>query len=288
MEELLVDETGSEIHSLNPELFNLKVGKYLSNKWVNSWGLLATTLHGSIGFDGLAAQVQKNVRQNGVEFNIMLVGSSGLGKSTIINTLFRADLSPTNQTSKLTRDTTELEKTTHVLEENGLFLKLSVIESPGFGNQLNNTGAWEPMVNYIKTQYQKYLDSEISPNRKRHIPDTRVHVVLYFVPPTGHSLRAIDIASLKAFGQVANVILVIPKADALTPEERAGFKKRVMEDVKFKNIHIFPLVKADNWETEAHHIEDSKWLARMPLAVMGSDDVSSTPLVRKTHLGVIE
>ena len=56
--------------------------------------------------------------------------------------------------------------------------------------------------------------------RERHIPDTRVHVVLFFINPSGHSLRQIDIQVLKKLGDIANVIPVIAKADTLTLEER--------------------------------------------------------------------
>lgn len=63
--------------------------------------------------------------------------------------------------------------------------------------------------------------------RERHIPDTRVHCVLFFINPSGHSLRPIDIQVMKKLGDIANVIPVIAKADSLTLSERELFKKRV-------------------------------------------------------------
>ena len=80
---------------------------------------------------------------------------------------------------------------------------------------------------YITDQYYRYNHEESSADRQRHIRDTRVSVVLYFIAPTGHGLKPLDVEAMKAISKVANLIPVIAKADALTIEERAVFKKRV-------------------------------------------------------------
>lgn len=46
--------------------------------------------------------------------------------------------------------------------------------------------SWNPILGYINEQYERYLQEEILIARQRHIPDTRVHCCVYFVPPTGH------------------------------------------------------------------------------------------------------
>lgn len=46
--------------------------------------------------------------------------------------------------------------------------------------------SWDPILGYINGQYEQYLQEEILITRQRHIPDTRVHCCVYFVPPTGH------------------------------------------------------------------------------------------------------
>lgn len=63
--------------------------------------------------------------------------------------------------------------------------------------------------------------------RDRHIQDTRIHCCLYFINPSGHSLRAIDIIVMKKLSEVVNVVPVIAKADSLTLEERESFKEKV-------------------------------------------------------------
>lgn len=67
--------------------------------------------------------------------------------------------------------------------------------------------------------------------RDRYILDTRIHCCLYFISPTGHSLRAIDVIVMKKLSEVVNVVPVIAKSDSLTLEERMAFKEKVRDMV---------------------------------------------------------
>jgi septin family protein len=70
--------------------------------------------------------------------------------------------------------------------------------------------------------------------RDRYIQDTRIHCCLYFINPTGHSLRPIDVIVMKKLSEVVNVVPVIAKADSLTLEERDSFKQKVQCNVKMR------------------------------------------------------
>ena len=47
--------------------------------------------------------------------------------------------------------------------------------------------SWTPIVDYVNEQFELYLAEEVSIQRKRYIPDTRIHCCLYFIQPTGHA-----------------------------------------------------------------------------------------------------
>ncbi|KAL2775522.1 neuronal-specific septin-3 isoform O [Daubentonia madagascariensis] len=159
----------------------------------------------------------------------MSKGQSGLGKSTLVNTLFKSQVSRKasswNREEKIPK-TVEIKAIGHVIEEGGVKMKLTVIDTPGFGDQINNENCWEPIEKYINEQYEKFLKEEVNIARKKRIPDTRVHCCLYFISPTGHSLRPLDLEFMKHLSKVVNIIPVIAKADTMTLEEKSEFKQR--------------------------------------------------------------
>ena len=72
----------------------------------------------------------------------LMVGESGLGKSTLVNTLFNASLySPRNgngPTSVEVPQTVNISAISADIEENGVRLRLNVVDTPGFGDFVNN------------------------------------------------------------------------------------------------------------------------------------------------------
>jgi len=91
---------------------------------------------------------------------------------------------------------------------------------------VNNDESWRPIVDNIDSRFDAYLDAENKVNRM-NIIDNRVHACVYFIQPTGHSLKPLDIEVMKRLHTKVNLIPVIAKADTLTDEEVAVFKKRV-------------------------------------------------------------
>ena len=89
------------------------------------------------------------------------------------------------------------------------------------------TYSWDPIIKYIKDQHSAYLRKELTAMRDRYIQDTRIHCCLYFINPTGHALRPIDVIVMKKLSEVVNVVPVIAKSDSLTLEERERFKFKV-------------------------------------------------------------
>jgi septin 3/9/12 len=170
-------------------------------------------------------------------------GQTGLGKSTLINTIFASHLIDSKgrlAPDEPVRSTTEIQTVSHVIEENGVRLRLNIVDTPGYGDQVNNDRCWDPIVKYIKDQHSAYLRKELTAQRERYIQDTRIHCCLFFIQPSGHALKPIDIVVLKKLSDVVNVVPVIAKSDSLTLEERSAFKERIKEEFAFHNLKMFP------------------------------------------------
>ncbi|KAK6460046.1 septin [Scheffersomyces coipomensis] len=225
-----------------------------------------------VGFDTITTQIENRLLKRGFQFNVMVVGRSGLGKSTLVNTLFSSKLtessgrrSPTEPTEK----TTTIDISSHTLIENNVRLNINVIDTPGFGDQINNEKCWEPLVKYIKEQHSQYLRKELTAQRERYITDSRVHCVLYFIAPTGKKLNQLDVLALKKLSEIANVVPVIAKSDSLTLDERAEFKKILQNEFINYNFNIYPYDSEDLYDEERQLNEDIKSL--IPFAIAGSE-----------------
>ena len=146
-------------------------------------------LDGYVGFANLPNQVYRKSVKKGFEFNLMVIGESGLGKSTFINSLFLTELyNPSDfpGTFKRKKKTSFVDASTVCLCEKGVNLKLTIVDTPGFGDSIDNTNCWQAIIDHIDSKFEDYLNAESKVNRKLPIADQRVHCCLYFIAP-GHT-----------------------------------------------------------------------------------------------------
>jgi septin family protein len=82
----------------------------------------------------------------------MVVGESGLGKSTLIDSLFLTDLYKDRvftPVEERCQKTTKIEKKTLDIEEKGVRLRLNIVDTPGFGDGTSAEDSWQVVVDYI-------------------------------------------------------------------------------------------------------------------------------------------
>lgn len=195
-----------------------------------------------IGIANLPNQQYRLMARRGATFTLMVVGESGLGKSTFINTLFatslRAHSDDSTRHSQPVRKTVEINITRAELEEKGFTLHLNIIDTPGFGDNINNSQAWQPIVDFVDDQHENHMLQDQQPDRLAR-RDMRVHCCLYFIRPTGQTLKPLDIDAIRALSTRVNVIPVIAKADTLDSEEMQLFKDKMRETLVAQGISVY-------------------------------------------------
>uniref|UniRef100_A0A061SDN1 Septin 7 n=1 Tax=Tetraselmis sp. GSL018 TaxID=582737 RepID=A0A061SDN1_9CHLO len=168
---------------------------------------------------------------------IMVVGDSGLGKTTLIRTLLsgpgeKLDLHDGSETSHreflknpealcstLTWDD-DVDRVTWVYR---------VQDTPGYGDDLNIMTNIQKMKAFVDSCNKKWL--EIEQDMKRGVDmtlveDPRIDLCIFCLPP--HRLRNIDIRYMHELGQVVPIVPVVTKADTMTIREAAMHRADVM------------------------------------------------------------
>ena len=238
--------TVANTQAAQPQTITAKNPK-LAAQMAQDLNIVRRKLTGYVGFANLPNQWHRKSVRKGFNFNVMVVGTSeasqganqrstngtagesGLGKSTLVNTLFNTSLYPPKERKPPSIDiskTVSIQSISADIEENGVRLRLTVVDTPGFGDFINNDESWDPIVKNIEARFDAYLDAENKVNRM-NIVDNRIHAVVYFIQPTGHSLKPLDVEVMKKLHTKVNLIPVVAKADTVSDDEIDNFKRRV-------------------------------------------------------------
>jgi len=224
-------------------------------------------LGGHVGFDSLPDQLVNKSVQGGFSFNILSIGETGVGKSTLADSLFNTsfDAAPESHGEVGVR----LKAHTYELQESNVNLKLTLVDTVGYGDQINKQDSFSSIVDYIDSQFEAYLQEELK--IKRNLPsyhDSRVHVCLYFITPNGHGLKSIDLVCMKKLDQKVNIIPIIAKADTVNKAELAKFKAKIMQELKANGVSIYQFPLDDETVAEANKDNNQ----HLPFAVVGSNE----------------
>ncbi|KAJ6217426.1 hypothetical protein RDWZM_008583 [Blomia tropicalis] len=219
----------------------------------------------------LSQQIRTKFLSKPFEFTLMVVGQSGLGKSTFINSLFpniSADETCTTESIVSCPETTSIQTSKYKLIENDVSVNLTIVDTPGFGDYINNSDCIDPIENFIDEKYEEYFiaESSIYP---RNIIDQRVHCCLYFISPTGRAMKQIDINFMEKLHRKSPIIPLIAKADSLTKNDLSKFKQKILETMDSVGIQMYPFPDAPVDNSSLDQYRDLK--SRIPFGVVGHD-----------------
>ncbi|KAK6465038.1 Septin-domain-containing protein [Scheffersomyces coipomensis] len=202
-----------------------------------------------IGLESLPYQRTQIVTKKGVNFTLMIAGTCGVGKTSFINSLLADELLDSYQINK---DGLQIQR--YKLWENDFELRLTTIETSGYGNKIDNDSQWVPLCEFVDEQFRTYLYQSEQPFRN-DLDDTRVHCCLYIISPNNDILSPLDIKTMKELSKRVNLIPLIGKGDTLTRDELYFFKQHIKENLTFHDIKVCDLIQdVDFMEAIASYI----------------------------------
>lgn len=220
-----------------------------------------------IGVSNLPNVKYRSFCKAGIDFNIMMVGSNGLGKSSFINQMLgdsvlssdpflKPDDGQQNNDSARASDEDDAgEQEDKYLHRNSLIniqiskffvmekdfqTRITIAEIDGVGDNVCNHECWVPVVNLIQDNFKDYLEQERK-NVRPLIKDKRFHVCLYFLEPNPSHVKLVDIKTMKEISKMCNLIPVVGKSDLLSDVERQECSNRIAEALSKEGIDVFHL-----------------------------------------------
>ncbi|XP_041040680.1 septin-11 isoform X4 [Cetorhinus maximus] len=182
---------------------------------------------------------------------------------TLFNTKFE------NTQASHTEPGVRLKSSSYELQESNVRLKLTIVDTVGFGDQINKEDSYKPIVEYIDAQFEAYLQEELKIRRSFYnYPDSRIHTCLYFIAPTGHSLKSLDLVTMKKLDSKVNIIPIIAKADTISKSELHKFKIKIMSELVSNGVQIYQFPTDDETVAEIN----STMNGHLPFAVVGSTE----------------
>ena len=186
---------------------------------------------------------------------IIIVGESGLGKTTATNCLTRKlEVNRPPNSEDDAHNQSDPPKTIDIKEREKIQLRTTtdgsdntqreriwrIVDTPGYGDNLDITKDFDGIKGYIEEQYQKLADAN---SRAPIDHDSLVTCCLYFIAP--HRLKDNDIAFMREVAKMVPVVPVIAKADTMTQDETDVFREQVRQRLKEKEVETYSWMLKD-------------------------------------------
>lgn len=207
-------------------------------------------------------------------FTVLVCGASGTGKSAFINTFVGHKVLYDSERAPESSGAVHFQPTAVELDNqlsDGARLALTMVETENFGTALDHSSDVDAVARFIENRFDEVLAEESRIRRNPRFKDNRVDACIYFIEPTGHGLREIDVLALRRLASIVNVIPVLARADTLTPSEVVANKRLVSEDMRFYDLETFGFQYAEDGSSNNLR-EESELAAALPFAITTSSE----------------
>ena len=182
---------------------------------------------------GIRRQTLDALDARGESITVMVVGDSGVGKSSLLSNLFHQELDDSPGKGPTLRVTERVLN----FDLGGVPFSAHLIDSPGYHDSLDLRRSIKLVTDHIDSMFAKTLANERRPHRKAESErETHkgVDVVLYFFSP--HRCKEIDMLFLSKLRGRASILPILAKADTMTTDELASHRQRVSDALEKSNI----------------------------------------------------
>lgn len=162
--------------------------------------------------------------------NIMILGRTGVGKSSLINRIFGSDIAPVSDIRPQTQEFDEYKGKDH-----GIFVNF--IDSKGY--EINDDA---PMAEAAMTAFMNKVKKEISDRRQKE--DSQIHIIWYCISVAEHKIEPIDIELIKQLSSIEytkkrlSVVLSKCDQDDENGSKATAIKTVIKEEIK-STVPIF-------------------------------------------------
>ena len=174
-------------------------------------------------------------------FNIMVVGESGLGKTTFLKTLLK-DYSQDELIQHSGEKTCGINRVGEVelTQQGGETVLVTFVDSAGYGDEIDNKKHFDPIINHITNQFRAHKqdkDAEKFDDDELRIRDERIHCCFYFVAP--HRFKELDRKFMEMLQDYVPIVPIVAKADTMMTQEKEEHVARIEEIIREKGLSIF-------------------------------------------------
>lgn len=176
-----------------------------------------------------------------VRFNLMVIGESGLGKTTLLQSLLQkyAELGVGKLSMKNADKEAHHPKKTVAVCELGRFelqtdtgrVLFVLFDSPGYGDFINNQASFDIIHHDLLKRHEAWActSGQLITEQERLMSDTRINGALYFISP--HRMKDIDREFILQLHRLVPIIPIIAKADTMTVHERREYLLQVEQQI---------------------------------------------------------
>ncbi|OAD76978.1 hypothetical protein PHYBLDRAFT_99862, partial [Phycomyces blakesleeanus NRRL 1555(-)] len=237
------------------------------------------------------------------QFNVMVVGFAGVGKTAFLRTFLEAlqhlhGASPETDDEITALQPTKLPSTVSVnIDSGGERLTLRLIDTPGLSTGYQMDKELQDILGYIEHQFDLTLTEESKVKRNPKAVDSQIHACLYFIDPSKTKLDEHDVRIITRLSNRVNVIPVIGKADTLTAAQRRRLKPAILQSIynEATKIPLYGIPEDEEEDEEDEEDEDDKetqcvldYLHQIPFGVIAYEEDPETGKPLETQNSAIK